>query len=92
MVGFLFILITLIGFTQYTCYTYFKLHKKCYFKKICAYQTLKKTVNSKFTNLLCIYIRGKKIYFVYIYIKIKDKSSCPDHDLVHCDWSVPSGV
>ena len=34
---YLFILITLGGFTQYTYYTYFKLYKKCY--KNCEYKT-----------------------------------------------------
>ena len=33
---YLFILITLGGFTQYTYYTYFKLYKKCY--KNCEYK------------------------------------------------------
>ena len=39
---YLFILITLGGFTQYTYYTRFKLYKKCY--KNCEYQTPKNKI------------------------------------------------
>ena len=43
---YLFILITLGGFTQYMYYTCFKLYKKCF--KTCGYQTLENVLNPIF--------------------------------------------